>query len=127
MSERSWAVVLGVSSGTGAAVARALAADPGLDIFGVHRGHYQADADQLRDELVATSRRAEFLVADAGTAEAAGQLAPAVEQLAGKRNVKIFVHSIANASLGRLATGKGEWLGPKQIDKTLTSMANSFV
>jgi len=127
MSDREWAVILGVSSGSGAAVARALAKDPGLHVFGVHRGHFQADADALRDEIAATDRRAEMRVADAGTAEAAGQLAPALEEVAGKRSVKVFVHSIANASLGRLITGKGEWLGPRQIDKTLTSMASSFV
>lgn len=127
MSDRSWAVILGVSSGSGAAIARSLAKDPGLDVFGVHRGHYQADADRLRDDLVAMDRRAELCVADAGTAEAPALLAPALEQAAGKRSVKVFVHSLANASLGRLVTGKGDWLGPKQIDKTLTSMASSFV
>jgi NAD(P)-dependent dehydrogenase (short-subunit alcohol dehydrogenase family) len=127
MSDRSWAVVLGVSSGTGAAVARALAADPGLDVFGVHRGHHQAEAYRLRDDVVAAGRRAEMVVADAGTADAAREIAPRLAEIAGPRSVKVFVHSIANASLGRLASGKGEWLGPKQLDKTLTSMAGSFV
>jgi NAD(P)-dependent dehydrogenase (short-subunit alcohol dehydrogenase family) len=127
MADRSWAVVLGVSSGTGAAVARSLAKDPGLDVFGVHRGHYQADADALAADLAAIDRRAELRVADAGLAEAPAELCRDLEQVAGKQRVKVFVHSIANASLGRLASGKGEWLGPKQIDKTLTSMANSFV
>lgn len=127
MSDQSWAVILGVSSGTGAAVARSLAKDPGLHVFGAHRGHYQLDADTLRDELIAHDRRAEFRVADAGTAEAPALLAEELERVAGKRSVKVFVHSIANASLGRLVTGKGEWLGPKQLDKTLTSMASSFV
>ncbi len=127
MSEREWAVILGVSSGSGAAIARSLAGDPGLDVFGVHRGHYQAHADRLREDLLAMDRKSEICVADAGTAEAAAQLCPELERVAGKRSVKVFVHSIANASLGRLVSGKGEWLGPKQIDKTLTSMATSFV
>jgi NAD(P)-dependent dehydrogenase (short-subunit alcohol dehydrogenase family) len=127
MNERGWAVVLGVSSGTGAAAARALARDPGLDVLGVHRGHHPREADALRDEITALGRRAVLLVADAGTAQAPRDLAPALEQAAGSRSVKVFVHSIANASVGRLASGQGEWLGPKQIDKTLTSMASSFV
>jgi NAD(P)-dependent dehydrogenase (short-subunit alcohol dehydrogenase family) len=127
MSERGWAVILGVSSGTGAAVARALAKDPGLHVFGVHRGHFAAEAAALREELAALDRRVELHVADAGTADAAALIAPELLRVAGQGRVKVFVHSIANASLGRLASGKGEWLGPRQIDKTLTSMASSFV
>src|SRR5207253_6444808 len=64
---------------------------------------------------------------DAGTSDAAASLVPALERVAGKRSVKVFVHAIANASLGQLVAGEGPWLGAKQIDKTLTSMANSFV
>src|SRR5262249_19039103 len=48
-----WALVLGASTGTGAAVARALARDPGLHVFGVHRGHYPDDARALEADVCA--------------------------------------------------------------------------
>src|SRR6185369_12859933 len=47
--------------------------------------------------------------------------------VAGPRSVQLFVHSIANASVGRLASGTTRQLRPYQFQKTLESMANSFV
>src|SRR5437868_4968996 len=102
MSNRPWGVILGVSSGTGAAVARSLASDPGLHVFGVHRGHFPAEAAALERDLVSADRQAVFCLADAGTSDAAASLVPALERVAGKRSVKVFVHAIANASLGQL-------------------------
>ena len=49
--EPLWAVILGASSGSGAAIARAVAQDPGLNIFGVHRGNYPDMAEALEHEL----------------------------------------------------------------------------
>jgi NAD(P)-dependent dehydrogenase (short-subunit alcohol dehydrogenase family) len=40
--------------------------------------------------------------------------------------VRLFVHSIANASLGTLATGP-EQVVPRQVQKTFESMAHSFL
>ena len=55
---RTRGVILGVSAGTGAAIARSVARDPGLDIHGVHRGKHpagaaaiEADASNVRDNL----------------------------------------------------------------------------
>jgi len=41
--------------------------------------------------------------------------------------VAFFVHSLANASLGRFASGEGDQLVPRQFQKTFDSMAHSFV
>jgi NAD(P)-dependent dehydrogenase (short-subunit alcohol dehydrogenase family) len=41
--------------------------------------------------------------------------------------VQLFVHSIANASLGRFASGGAERLSARQLHKTFDSMAHSFV
>ena len=43
-----WAVILGASTGSGAAIARAVARDPGLHVFGVHRGHFPDEARRSR-------------------------------------------------------------------------------
>jgi NAD(P)-dependent dehydrogenase (short-subunit alcohol dehydrogenase family) len=122
-----WAVVLGVSSGTGAAVARSLSRNLECDVFGYHRGHYQKEADDLAADITSMGRKAEFHVADAGTHEAAVKGAELLEKAGGKQSVRVFVHSLANASLGRLVSGERDWMGPKQVDKTFNSMANSFV
>jgi len=123
--ERPWAVILGVSSGTGAAVARQVAVDPGFNIFGVHRGRHPELAAEVERDVRATGRRIHVHVGDAGTAEGARACAEKLREVAGPRSVKFFLHSIANASVGTFASqGK---LHPKQFQKTMDSMANSFV
>ena len=122
-----WAVVLGVSAGTGAAIARAVARSPGLDVFGAHRGRHPADAERVAADVAAASRRAVMWVADAGTAEGASRGADALLAAAGPRSVRLFVHSIANASLGRLASGETDQVVARQVHKTFDSMAHSFV
>ena len=53
MSKQEWAVILGASSGTGAAIARAVADDPGLNVFGAHRGRYADGAQEVSDAIAA--------------------------------------------------------------------------
>ena len=127
LREPAWAVILGVSAGTGAAVARAVAVDPGLHVFGAHRGHHPVEAAAVERDVAAAGRRAVIWVADAGTAEGAGHGAEALLAAAGPRSVRLFVHSIANASLGRLASGEKDQVVARQIHKTFDSMAHSFL
>jgi NAD(P)-dependent dehydrogenase (short-subunit alcohol dehydrogenase family) len=122
-----WAVILGVSAGTGAAVARAVARDPGLHVFGAHRGRHAEEAAAVARDVADAGRRAEMWVADAGTDEGASAGTDALLAAAGPRSVKLFVHSIANASLGRLAAGAPDRVVVKQVHKTFDSMAHSFV
>lgn len=122
-----WAVILGVSSGTGAAIAARVAADPGLDVFGVHRGRYQAGADEVQAQVRAAGRQAVMRVADAGSAEGAAQGAEALLAAAGPKSVRLLVHSIASASVGRFLDPEGKDLVPRQFEKTFDAMAHSFV
>jgi NAD(P)-dependent dehydrogenase (short-subunit alcohol dehydrogenase family) len=121
-----WAVVLGVSDGTGAAVARAVARDPGLDVFGLHRGRHPAEAAAVEADVTALGRRAVVHVADAGTAEGARAGAEAVLAAAGPRSVRLLVHAISGASMGRLVTGSPR-VAPRQVEKTFDAMAHSFL
>jgi NAD(P)-dependent dehydrogenase (short-subunit alcohol dehydrogenase family) len=82
-----WAVVLGASSGSGAAIARAVAREPGLHVFGVHRGHFPDEARALEDELRALGRRAYLHVGDAGDSDGALAGATLVGEVAGPRSV----------------------------------------
>lgn len=121
-----WAVVLGTSTGVGAGIARALARDPGYHVFGVHRGHYPADAAALEDDVRALGREAHLLVADAGTADGTMRCAEALRERVGPGRVAFFVHSISGASLGHFLPTRGDAFHPKQFEKTFNYLAHSF-
>lgn len=123
-----WAVVLGVSGGTGGAVAQALARDPGLHVFGVHRGRRPEEALLVEEAIRAAGRQCVMHVAPAGGADLAVEGARALLAVAGPKSVRLFVHSIADASYGTFATNhRHRRLEPRQFAKTFDSMAHSFV
>jgi NAD(P)-dependent dehydrogenase (short-subunit alcohol dehydrogenase family) len=125
VAEAQWAVILGASVGTGAAIARAVAREPGLHVFGAHRGRHADDAGGVVADIEAAGRRAVFRVGDAGTVDgvsaAVAELAAALD---GER-VKLFVHSLASASLGRFTSDRP--LTATQVHKTFDVMAHSFL
>jgi len=127
MSAGQWAVVLGSSSGTGAAIAVEAARSRGLDVFGVHRGRYLEQAQQVERDVAAAGRRMVMYRGDAGTSEGAAQGADALLAAAGPRSVKLFVHSLASGSVGHFLPGEKEPLHPKQFERTFNAMAHSFV
>ena len=122
-----WALVLGCSSGTGAGIARALARDPGLHVFGFHRGNFPAEARVLEDELRALGRKVVFRLADAGTANGALEGAAALRETAGPASVAFMVHALSGASVGRfLSTRERAGFHPRQFEKTFNYLAHSF-
>src|SRR5258705_2421266 len=92
-ARQRWALILGASTGTGAAVARAVARDPGLNVFAIHRGHYPNDAAALELDLRATGRAVAMHVADAGTPDRVREGAPARRQRVGARTAALVGHS----------------------------------
>ncbi|MCY1019768.1 SDR family oxidoreductase [Pyxidicoccus sp. MSG2] len=127
MSGRPWAVIVGASSGTGAAIAAQVARQPGMDVFGMHRGRYLEQAAEVERQVLATGRRMVMLRGDAGTPEGVARGADALLAAAGPRTVKLFVHSLASASVGRFIPGEQEPLHHRQLHRTFESMAHSFV
>lgn len=123
-ADGDWAVILGVSGVAGGAIARAVATAPGLNVAGLHRGRWPEEAAAVAADVEAAGRRTCFLEAEAGTAEAAEAGVKALHERIGPGRVRLFVHAIANASLGHL-TGP-EAVSPKQVEKTFASMAHSF-
>lgn len=122
-----WALVLGASSGTGAAIAQAVARRPGLDVFGIHRGRYADAAARMEHAVRETGRRVVLHPADASTPEAAEAGVEALRQVAGPRSVKLFVHSIAGASVGHFLSEGEDRLHARRIRRTFDTMAHSFV
>jgi NAD(P)-dependent dehydrogenase (short-subunit alcohol dehydrogenase family) len=126
-SQGRWALILGVTGGSGSAIARAVAEDPGLNVFGVHRGNWPDAARAVEEAVRGHGRSVEFMLAGAGTADAAESGARAIAERLGPGAIKLFVHAIANASVGRLTADPDARLHRRRIEKTFDSMAHSFV
>lgn len=128
--EPGWALVLGASSGFGAAAARAFAR-AGLDVAGVHldRRSTLPQAEAVRRDVEAEGRRALFVNAnavDAGTRDAV--LAALGEARAGRPGVRVLLHSLAFGTLRPLVAGEPrEAVSPAQLAMTLHVMATSLV
>jgi NAD(P)-dependent dehydrogenase (short-subunit alcohol dehydrogenase family) len=124
--DRRWALILGVSTGSGAAMARALAADPGLHVIGFHRGHYPDDAAALAGDVRGLGRRVELHLADAGKPENIADCAALVEGTIGRRRIAFVVHALSGASLGHFLPTRGDAFAPRQFEKTFNYLAHSF-
>ena len=124
--ERQWALVLGGTSGSGKAISLALMEEPGLDVFTVHRGNHPGGVAEVEARAAELGRRYEQRVGDAGKEELIAAAADRIAEIVPPRSIQIFVHSIANASIGYLARGP-QLLHRKQVEKTFNSMAHSFV
>ena len=128
---RKWALILGVSSGFGAATARKLAS-AGWDILGVHldrRGTMPA-VDALRSELAAQGRRAFFFNGNAASDEFRHETVAAINAVleAEGGRIALLMHSLAFGTLIDLVpSDEGKSVNRKQLEMTMDVMANSLV
>lgn len=122
-----WALVLGASCGTGGAIARALAHDPGYHIFGIHRGNHPEEANDVKRAVNEAGQKIHFRIGDAGTLEGVLAGAEEIQAIAGPQSIAFVVHSLANASVGRLASGATDQVTARQVHKTFDSMAHSYL
>jgi len=124
-----WALILGASSGFGAASSRALAA-AGMDIIGVH---LDPKAGLARVEAVvagveAAGQRALFFNINAADDKKRRQVLDTVRAELGERQVKLVLHSLAFGSLKPLvADAPSDSLTRAQIEMTLDVMAHSLI
>jgi len=133
MPDERWALILGASSGMGAASARALAA-AGYNIFGVHLDLKATlpIAKQVIADVEATGRRAVFFntnaAADDKRAKVLDQIEETLRATTPPSAIHVMLHSIAFGTLLPFIADKPEEaVSRAQMEMTLDVMANSLV
>ena len=125
-----WVLILGVSSGFGAAAARAFAR-AGYDVAGVHldRRAGQAAADALAEELRALGREACFFNLNAADDDRRAEVLAELRARVAPGGLAVLLHSLAFGSLVRFIPDDpgAKGVTRKQLDMTLDVMANSLV
>jgi NAD(P)-dependent dehydrogenase (short-subunit alcohol dehydrogenase family) len=130
---RGWALILGASSGFGAATSLALAR-AGLNVFGVHldRKATLPNAERLAGEIGALGRQARFFNINAADEEKRAEVAAEMERVLRGRDemgqVRVMLHSLAFGTLKLFVTDPmKEAVTKAQMDMTLDVMAHSLV
>jgi NAD(P)-dependent dehydrogenase (short-subunit alcohol dehydrogenase family) len=124
-----WALILGASSGFGAATARELARH-GMHIIGVHldRRAAMAGIEQLIQELRQAGVEALFFNVNAADPIKRQEVLDQVQPKLGGAGVTILLHSLAFGTLKPyLAPDPKDHLTKDQMEMTLDVMANSLV
>ncbi len=128
-----WALVLGASSGFGAATALALA-EAGLDVFGVHldRRATALGVEAIAAAIEGHGRRARFFNVNAADADRRAEVVDAIARTLGERGqpggLRVLLHSLAFGSLrAYVADDPKDVVTRAQMDMTLDVMAHSLV
>ncbi|MHB1844056.1 MAG: enoyl-ACP reductase FabI [Deltaproteobacteria bacterium] len=125
-----WALVLGASSGFGAATALELAR-AGMDVFGVHldRKATLPLAEKVQQDIQALGRRAIFFNVNAADEEKQREVLGNLEQRLTEANqmgqLKLLMHSLAFGTLKPMVGPDS--LTRAQVEMTLDVMANSLI
>jgi len=120
-----WAVILGASSGFGAAVAIQLARN-GMHILGVHLDHSSTlpSAEQVQAQIRALGRQAIFFNTNAADTDARSEvIAWAISE---GISVRVLLHSLAFGSLKPLA-GSPDAVTKRELEMTSDVMGHSLV
>jgi len=128
-----WALVLGASSGFGAATAIELA-KCGMNVFGVHLDTRNTlpNAQKIVSDIRALGRDAVFFNTNAADsakrAEVLDKVQAQIDSGNGKGKVAVLLHSLAFGTLKPfIADTPTDAITQKQLDMTLDVMANSLV
>jgi len=124
-----WALILGASSGFGAATSRELATQ-GMNIIGVHldRRATLAGVESLVKELSGAGVQALFFNVNAADAAKRRDVLDAVQPKLGGSRITVVMHSLAFGTLKPYAAADPkDQLTKDQMEMTLDVMANSLV
>ena len=128
---REWALILGASSGFGAATALDLAVS-GFNIIGVHleRRATLAEAERIAGEIRGMGREALFFNVNAADQERRAEIIEACLKAVGEdeNGIRIFLHSLAFGTLKPyIAADAKSAVRSADMNMTLDVMAHSFV
>ena len=124
-----WALILGASSGFGAACSRALSA-AGMDIIGIHLDLRStlARAEAVLADVQANGQKALFFNINAADECKRRKVLDQIQSEIGTAQIKLVLHSLAFGSLRPFVNEKeSESLTKAQIEMTLDVMAHSLV
>lgn len=127
-----YALILGVSSGFGAAAGIELARR-GIHIIGVHldRSATMPEVDKVRTAIESHGVTAHFFNVNAADAEKRGEVLTKVAEIFAEeegRSLRVLLHSLAFGALRPFIPGDGEKGATQaQLEMTLDVMANSLV
>ncbi len=129
----NWALILGASSGFGAATARALARR-GMHVFGVHldRSSTIANAEALIAEIEGIGQRAVFFNTNAASAakraEVLDKIQSTLAEEGASASVQVLFHSLAFGTLRPfIPEDPKDAVTQAQMEMTLDVMAHSLV
>ena len=121
---KQWALILGASSGIGAACAKKLA-ESGLNIYGIYLRKPQSVVDELTDYIKSKNVDVCFHKMNAMNEDKRLEVMNNLKDLG---QVKCFIHSIAFGTLKpMISKDKNSSLDAKNIDMTLSVMGSSLV
>jgi len=122
---RQYALILGVSSGIGAACARELSAK-GLNILGLYMRRPKDQIDSLIHDIESNGVEAKLIKMNACNYDAMNELLSSEEFKDFK--IKTFIHSLAFGAMKPfISNDSSNQINKKHIDMTLDVMSNSLV
>jgi len=125
---KDWAVILGASSGFGAAACRELASC-GVNIYGIHldRKTTMGSVNSLVDDLMRENIKVCFKNMNATDSEKRKMVIDELKSF-GEIHVKVLMHSLAFGALRQVIDSSPDnTIQQRQIEMTLDVMANSII